>query len=97
MRITVNGTPHQVDFVHHFAPAVVYRMGESGFTGCSLDVVPEPDGRRPFSAIATCSAKDMFRKATGRKVALTRALKAKGYHKAWRTAFWAAYFKQAKQ
>ena len=97
MRITVNGTPHQVDFFHRFAPAVIWREGEAGFTGCWLDAVPAPDGFRPFQGLATCAAKDMFCKATGRKVALARALKARGYHKAWRTAFWAAYFTQAGQ
>ena len=94
MRITVNGTPHQVDFRHlHFMST-----GRRYATQCWLDAVPRPKGEwLPPTGQALCSRKDTFRKATGRKVALARALKAKGYHKAWRTAFWVAYFTQAKQ
>lgn len=89
MRITVNGTPHQVDFQHY--------VGLWGTTACYFDAVRQPHGHLSSTGYAECSPKDTFRKATGRKVALARALNAKGYHKAWRTVFWAAYFTQAKQ
>ena len=90
MRISVNGTPHQVDFQH-------WRYNPGGNqTSCCFDAIPEPRGVVRWTSWAECSPNDTFRKATGRKVALARALKAKGYHKAWRTAFWAAYFQQAK-
>lgn len=91
MRITVNGTPHQVDFLH-------WRYADgSRTTVCRFDAMRTPWGYLHSSGRADCSSKDIFRKATGRKLALARALAAKGFHKAWRTAFWAAYFQQAKQ
>ncbi len=97
MRISVNGTSHQVDFVHRFAPRSVWdSRGEAGFTGCFVDVVPNSDGSTDWTGLATCSVRDVFRKATGRKIALGRALKVRGFHKSYRRAFFEAYFKQSR-
>ena len=43
---------------------------------------------------AWCSAEDQFNKETGRKIALTRALKNAGFDKPARSLFWEAYFKK---
>ena len=95
MRITVNGTPHQVDFRHGWDGFYAY-AGPKGTT-CYLDASPDPNGFVHGTGRVVCHPKDTFRKAEGRKRSLARALKARGYSKAWRTVFWAAYFKQAKQ
>ena len=91
MRITVNGTPHQVDFLYW------HDMQGRRVTACYFDAVPTSLGWPQRAGYVTCRPPDVFRKAEGRKQSLARALKMRGYHRAWRTTFWAAYFKQAKQ
>ena len=46
---------------------------------------------------AMCSGADEFRKATGRKIALLRAMQAAGLSKSTRTFVWQQYFRGAKR
>lgn len=52
-----------------------------------------PCGTESSSGIATCSRKDTFVRAIGRKVALQRALR--GIPRAQRSLIWEAYYQQA--
>lgn len=60
---------------------------EKGETHCS--VLYEND-RQKAHGIAKCSSKDQFNKNTGRKVALTNAIKS--FRKEARQQFWEGYF-----
>ena len=75
---------YRVSFNHtHFDPNFdLFR----GYTHCFIS----KDDKAEFMGVAWCSTQDQFNKATGRKVALTRALKP--FDKETRTRFWNAYW-----
>lgn len=85
-RVNVGDDIWTVDFSHG--------TDDSGsrFTLCQLGVSRSEDEMplNSSSGISLCSRKDNFNKATGRKLALTRAL---AYHdRGFRTKIWEAYF-----
>lgn len=67
-------------------------------TTCTIAYLGE-DGR-PGQPVATatvvCSPQDNFCKETGRKLALTRALRRSFFMRADRVAIWAAYFRRGR-
>lgn len=63
----------------------------SHLTLCFLDVWEGEKMVKAETGMAFCSRKDQFKKATGRKVALARALKKAGLGKAARAAVWSRY------
>lgn len=62
----------------------------AGYTACVIEREDAP----AYLATAYCSTVDQFSKATGRKVAFTRALRGAGFDKQTRTALWTQYWKQ---
>jgi len=48
---------------------------------------------KAYRGTTFCSAKDMFNRNTGRKIALGRALKEAGFDRETRKQFWSEYFK----
>lgn len=101
MRFEFRGTEWRIWFQHT-------KRGDRRETLCFIDFVqhePDPAGvRATFAAgSAVCAATDPFRKETGRKLALTRALKSTAVYerfgidkmKMFRAAAWACYLNRA--
>jgi len=77
---------YKVRFAHSQYPSGTWCKG---VTTCEIFNAFDESG--VGYGLTYCSRSDQFNKATGRKVALTRALKA--FDKETRTRFWKAYFK----
>lgn len=87
--LTVDG--YKIWFKHHIYNErelpFTYHRGE---TYCYIE-----HGEEPISIeVAFCSKDDQFHKPTGRKVALTRAIK--NFDKEFRTKIWKAYWNKIK-
>ena len=82
----------QYNIHFHYFRADGYRI-----TSCTIHRFPclakmRPCGTLPSgTGIATCSAKDEFRKSTGRKIALARAMAMLGVPRPRRVGLWASY------
>ena len=81
MTITVNDQEYRVRFRHEVKKFV----NEHRLVCCTIN-----DGEEEY---ALCNPKDQFCKATGRKIALARALKNMNFDKPSRRQFWAEYFR----
>jgi hypothetical protein len=66
-------------------------------TYCYIDVLVDEDYALLSTGQALCSASDIFEKAIGRKVSLTRALKNAGFDRETRTAIWKEYWSLVKK
>ena len=82
MTIKINDKEYRVQFEYPDEP---YPAGK--ITICHINDMVH------FAGIALCNPKDQFCKATGRKIALSHALKSIGLDKPARRQFWAEYFK----
>lgn len=63
-------------------------------TVCNIENTP--GGIGIWFGVARCSAYDRFTKEYGRKISLTRAMKAAGLNKQERTLIWKDYFNRKK-
>lgn len=77
------------------------KFDERRLTHCALHPAPCPDrpaktpcfNEHQGKGHAACSQRDEFKKATGRKIALARAMADLGLGRAARTALWANYLR----
>ena len=86
---------YKVRFHHkRYEPAALPFVGSKvrGHTYCQI--IRENLEVPAVRGTTYCSAKDQFNYNTGRKIALSRALKAAGFDKPTRSLFWEAYFKK---
>ena len=98
MRVTVDGLPVRVtwryepymqDYNWYRATTCFIEVENTSETGATYYDVFSGETRNIYP--------DNFCKATGRKVALTKALKTSGFSKAQRKAIWDAYFSRDKK
>ena len=64
------------------------------YTHCLIVNVEEPE--KNYGGYASCSLADNFCRATGRKIALARAIRGL-FNREERKAFWAAYWEERKK
>ena len=83
----LGGAEYNVHF-HHF----IYRRQQ--WTQCLIVNTEEPE--KNYGGYANCSPTDNFCRATGRKIALARAIRGL-FNREGRKAFWAAYWEERKK
>lgn len=94
----IRGTDGTIYLVHFRYPW--HEMGEARHTCCWLHTgscVRDGDGPCQLTeqyGTATCSPRDEFKKATGRKIALARAMAHLGLEREARAALWTSYLTQ---